>query len=111
MKLLYVMIALKKKRVKKMTTIKVYKFGVEQYIIDKKDEMMYCFFEDREYAVPFPIINDINKIFKNKNRLHKPLYLLFYNDWKNGNLKNWKYEEVEYTEELKIKLDDLKKAI
>jgi len=45
--------------------------------------------------VTFKEMDDYIKEYKNINRIYKPIALLFYTDWKNGNISNWEYSKEE----------------
>lgn len=62
----------------------------EIYTINEKDRTMEIKLADKTNVLSFEKLNEIIIDTKNVNRIYKPFSLLFYIDYKNNKLKNWK---------------------
>lgn len=79
-----------------MTKEKVYYFGSEAYYLDKENKMLYLSLSNnKKIVISFEEADELVRIYKNINRIHKLMWMIFYTDWKNNNLKNWSFEEID----------------
>jgi len=65
-------------------------FNGETYIINEKDKTFIIKLADKETILSFDKMNKIVKETKNVNRVYKPYSLLFFIDYKNKKINNWK---------------------
>jgi len=81
--------------------IKIYEFGAECFFMEPNHKKMYVTIERGNFQISFEKLDNMIKYYKTNNRIHKPIFLLLYIDYKNNKLKQneWKYIETDYSTE------------
>lgn len=83
--------------------VKIYYVMDEKYFIDKENKILFLSLNNgkTKESLSFKEADEYVKKYKNVNRIHKPFWLLFYTDWKNGRTSDWEYKEVDSKEVFK----------
>lgn len=87
--------------------IKIYEFGSECYFIDKERKIMYLTLDNGNFKIQFDMLDEMISKYKTANRIHKPVFMLLYTDFKNNKIteNKWKFIEVDYSTEFKTMIE------
>ena len=74
---------------------KIYNLMGQSYYVDRPKKVVYMSTDKGDFKVSFAYLDGQIKMYRGANRIHKPLYLLFYTDFKNNNLSDYKYDVLD----------------